>query len=120
MNKYRFIYRAFAAVAMLIAVCTNGFTYPLGKPGTAWQYTLSSDIATRPAEAVKNGMIVVKAEFSLGPVVNRHHQWFGITFTRQNGQTYKALILMDKWPDKKGMPDVTRYLWCEPDWPDLN
>jgi len=111
-------WKALATVILLVTVCTKGFTYPLGKPGTALEYNLSSDIALRPADAVQNGMIVVKAEFSLGPVVDRHHQWFGISFTRQNGQTYKALVLIDKWPRGKLAPEVLRYLWCEPGWPD--
>lgn len=107
------------AVLMLIfAACSICFPYPLGKPDTGYQYKLTGDINSRPEEARNNGSIVVEAEVVLGPVVDRRYQWVELSFTRQNGRKYDALLLMDKWPGKKGTPNVLRYLWHEPDWPD--
>jgi hypothetical protein len=106
---------------LMLVFASSAHGSPLGEPGTTFVYSLDSDLSARPSEAVKNGSIVTSAEFSIRAVVqgiDKPRQWFGITFTRQNGQKYTALLLMDRWPDTDTIPDVARYLWHEPNWED--
>ncbi len=120
-QKNNFIWNIilYAIIAASLDSCSFAAS-PLGNPGTAFKYRLES-LENRPEEAIKNGAIVINAEFRLGSVVkiqNKRLSVVEIWFERQNGKKYSALLLIDSWPNKSRMPDVARYLWHEPDWPD--
>ncbi len=94
---------------------------PLGKPGTVASYELTGNLDDRPAFETNHRLSVVKATIQLGPVVQKAgkkaFQWYGLEWTRLNGQSYRMWILLDDWPDATRDPEVKQYLWQEPDWP---
>ena len=107
--------------ACLLAAPVAAAAAPLGEPGTVGTYRLQADPAQRPEFERTRKLTVVSAQLQLGPVVRRggrQFQWAGLSFTRLNGQTYQAWLLMDAWPRPERAPQVIRYLWCEPEWPD--
>lgn len=103
------------ALALLTAICASAA--PLGEPGTSAVYHLDADPAERPSFERENRLTVVSAKIKLGPV-EVDFQWYGLEWTRLDGQTYSMWILIDRWPTAAEDPTVLGYLWQEPDWPD--
>lgn len=95
---------------------------PLGSPGTVAVYELIEEPAGRPAFETENRLSVVEATICLGPVEQGSEdapaQWYGLEFTRQNGDSYQMWTLLDSWPTESHDPVVSQYLWQEPGWPD--
>lgn len=98
-----------------------GGSAPLGPPGVVATYALDADPQQRPAYEREGKLTVMQMQLKLGPVApvaGKAYQWLCLSFSRQNGQTYEAWLLMDAWPQASRPPQVARYLWREPDWPD--
>ncbi|MGI5818942.1 MAG: sugar-binding domain-containing protein [Armatimonadota bacterium] len=111
--------RRLIALAFVV-IATPVLSAPLGPPGQTAVYELSADPAERPAFERENRLTVVRARLHLGgeeTVGERRYQWFVLQFERENGERYRAALLMDGWPGESE-PDVARYLWQEPGWPD--
>ncbi len=112
---------AATATCVLLALAVAGSAAPLGEPGAVAVYQLNSDPAERPEFERENRLTVVSAEVWLGPAVeeeDRAFQWYGLSWTRLSGQRYDLWVLIDGWPTAEEDPDVRRYLWREPEWPD--
>lgn len=100
---------------------TAAWSALLGPPGTVATYTLDSDPSGRPDFEREGRLTVVEMKLSLGPTDARddhEFQWLRLSFARLNGAAYEAWLLMDSWPQAGRPPQVVRYLWREPDWPD--
>lgn len=111
----------FAAAAILCVSVVPTWSEPLGTSGTAAAYGLDADPAARPEFEREHRLTVVAMKLEIGPVEavqGVEFQWVCLSFTRLNGQTYEAWLLMDSWPQAGRAPEVARYLWREPDWPD--
>ena len=113
----------FAATLLSLMFCPSSLSAGvLGKPGTSATYKLAADISERPEYERTNKLSVVSAQVQLGPEVKLADksmaQWASLSFTRLNGQKYRMWILMNSWPNGKGEPKVSRYLWHESQWTD--
>lgn len=95
---------------------------PLGEPGTVVTYQLDADPSMRPNFERENGLTVVSAEICLGAATQSSDgdsfQWYGLAWTRLNGERYEMWMLIDRWPAEIDDPRVLQYLWHEPQWPD--
>ncbi len=113
-------FRLVSAAALLLWV-SLAWSAPLGRPGTAATYALDADPAERPDFERQGKLTVVTMKLGMGPVEAAQgveFQWACLSFSRLNGQTYEAWLLMSRWPEAGQEPQVMRYLWREPDWPD--
>ena len=114
------LYAALFGVMILLQVSAQA--QPLGRPGTVARYELAEPLEDRPSFEREHRLSVVEAAIHLGPVVRvcgeKKRQWYGLVFTRLNGDTYRTWILLDGWPMAEEDPGVYRYLWQEPGWPD--
>jgi hypothetical protein len=94
----------------------------LGPSGTEARYELAGELVDRPEFEMENRLSVVAATIQLGPVVEDPseppRQWYGLEFSRLNGDSYQMWILLDGWPTAEHDPAVSQYLWREPGWPD--
>jgi len=111
-----------ALLICAVAALAVSAAAPLGEPGSVAAYQLDADPAARPAYEREHRLTVVSAEIRLGPVADVAEQgpfqWYGLSWTRTNGQRYEMWILVDRWPTETDNPQVLHYLWREPDWPD--
>lgn len=109
-------------VVLFSAGAVSADAAPLGRAGTTAVYALESDPAERPEFERENRLTVVSAEIMVGPVERvageGAFQWYGLSWTRLNGDRYEMWALIDGWPTADRDPNVRRYLWREPDWPD--
>lgn len=107
-----------SVMSVLSAITYVAHAQPIATPGMQATYVLVDRDVARPEYETSNQLTVVHATCTAGPVVPQPagFQWFMLTFTRQNGQTYQAWLLMDGYPVGKDTPRVARYLWQEPDW----
>lgn len=113
------------AVAILLVLATvkgPASGVPLGKPGTVASYELLADPAARPGYERENRLTVIAAQIQLGPSVELprrgRFQWYGLNWTRANGQGYQLWILLNRWPTADADPEVVVYTWREPGWPE--
>jgi len=120
-----YIMKAALAILCLIFICSTSvhakLEYPLGTPGSVANYELTEDIGNRPEFERTNNLSVVKVSFTIGQLVkigNIQYQWFNINFSRKNGETHSAWLLIDTFPSKTQIPNVAKYLWYEDGWPD--
>ena len=109
-------------VGVLILAAGISDAAPLGRPGTVAHYELDGAPEDRPDFETENALSVVKAVIQLGPVERvrggDNLQWYGLHFTRLNGDSYQMWILLDGWPTAEDEPHVAQYLWYESGWPD--
>lgn len=95
---------------------------PLGQPGSVARYELAGELVDRPKFEMENQLSVEKATIRLGPVVEHQgeptRQWYGLDFSRRNGDSFQMWILLDGWPTADHDPAVYQYRWLEPGWPD--
>ncbi|MCC7351515.1 MAG: hypothetical protein IT446_13195 [Phycisphaerales bacterium] len=94
--------------------------YPLGDPGTSASYRLTGDLSQRPDYEHSRRLSVVRSHFAVGPtedVDGQTWQWFTFAFERENGQSFRGWLLMDRFPGQPEPPRVLRYLWQEQDDP---
>jgi hypothetical protein len=86
------------------------------------RYELAGELVDRPEFEMENRLSVVAATIRLGPVVETPgeppRQWYGLEFSRLNGDSYQMWILLDGWLTAEHDPAVSQYLWREPGWPD--
>ena len=107
-----------AAVALATAPLPAA---PLGPPGTVATYALNAGPAQRHGFERERKLTVVEMSLELGPTAladGRELQRVCLSFARLNSQTYEAWVLLDGWSQADRSPQVARYLWREPDWPD--
>lgn len=118
--------RSITAIVVGLVICTCVFrsqpadAQPIAAPGMQAIYTLNDRETPRPEYETSNQLTVVQATVTIGPHVDQPggYQWLEVSFTRQNGQTYRAWLLTDGYPAGEHTPDVARYLWQEPGWTD--
>ena len=118
-------------IPRLLVLCALLFTLPqpalpngqspLGEEGIVAVYSLVADPADRPGYERERQLTVVSARIKLGPITesadgNRLLQWYGLDWTRLNGDHYELWVLLDSWPTVSETPWVEHYLWQEMDW----
>ncbi len=109
-------------ILLAFVFSTSSGSEPLGRPGIVSRYKWNSEPSARPDFEVENRLTVVEASIQLGPVVQAQgaepRQWYGLRFSRLNGDSYQMWMLLDGWPAADRDPEVDQYLWQEPGWPD--
>ncbi len=111
---------AMTSAFILSAIAHNAVASPLGKPGTVASYELNADPADRPEYERERQLTVIASEIQIGPVVKvagrGAFQWYGLNWTRLNGERCQLWMLMDGWWTPEKTPQVLQYLWKEADW----
>jgi hypothetical protein len=95
---------------------------PLGQPGTVAHYVVRADLQQPTDYEREHQLSVVQARLELGEVVpvagRADHQWYGLEFSRINGEQHRLWLLLDSWPTDEHDPHVAEYRWQESGWPD--